>query len=211
MDNEGKDRERVVLLHALAGTWVSLLYLEYLLRKAGFETFNIGYPSTRRPIEDLASHVASRLPKGERTLHFITHSMGGIVLRQLIRDNPLPNLGRVVMFAPPNQGSQLASRIRRNWWFRTVFGPAGRQLGNESDSIPNRLGPVDFQLGVIAGTFPIGRLVKGPGDGRVTVGETKVEGMSDFIEVPASHTFIIFNRTAIDQALYFLLHGRFSH
>jgi len=201
--------ESVVLLHALAGTRISLLYLEHRLRKAGFITFNRGYPSTRKPIEELAAYVASRLPKGEKPLHFVTHSMGGIVLRKLVENTSLPNLGRVVMFAPPNKGSRLADRLRGKWLYRMVFGPAGQQLGNEADDLPNSLGPVDFELGVIAGTRSIGRLVKAPSDGRVTVDETKVEGMTDFIEVPASHTFIVLNRLAINQAVYFLRQGRF--
>lgn len=211
MNQKENGRERVILLHALAGTKASMLYLEYRLRKAGFETCNMGYPSTRKPIEELASHVAARLPKSEKPLHYVTHSMGGIVLRQMIRENRPPNLGRVVMFAPPNQGSCLAARLRRNWYFRTVFGPAGQQLIDGAGSLPRKLGPVDFELGIIAGTFPIGRLVKDPSDGRVMVEETKVEGMTDFVEVSASHTFIIFNRQAIRQAIHFLRYARFDH
>jgi hypothetical protein len=203
----------VVLLHALGRTRWSLWWAEWYLRRAGFAPLSIGYPSRRRPIEELAEMVRRQLPRGAGpSVHFLTHSMGGIVLRHLVRGGRPPNLGRVVMLGPPNRGSQLASRLKDNWLFRLATGPAGQQIGSEVDSVPNRLGPVDFELGVIAGMStldPFGRLVAGASDGKVSLDETRVEGAADWIAVRRAHALLVNDGKVLAQAVHFFRHGRF--
>ena len=206
------NREHVVLLHGMGRTSRSMFYIDRCLRKAGFDTSNIGYPP-RRPIAELAEHVAARLPHVDSPLHFVTHSMGGIILRKLALDARPENLGRVVMLGPPNRGSRLASWLRNNWCFRKYFGPPGQELGDGPESVPIGLGPVDFDLGVIAGTRyldPVGVLLRKRNDGRVRVDETKIDGMSQHIELPTSHSFMIFRPAVIRQAIQFLREGCFS-
>lgn len=183
------------------------------LRRLGWRTVSIGYPSRRLPIEQLARRVAARLPepRGGR-VHFLTHSLGGIVVRAIARDVRPGRLGRAVMLGPPNAGSAVAGRLRGRLLFRHVFGPTGQQLAAGDDALPARLGPVDFEVGVIAGDLglgPFGGWLDGPHDGFVTVAETRVEGMTDHIVMPRPHTTIMFSRAVIEQASHFLLHGRF--
>jgi len=202
----------VVLLHGLGHSSLSFRYAERRLRRAGFATTNLGYPSRRAPIEALADHVAERLPAGD-PLHFLTHSMGGIVLRCLVQRRRPPHLGRVVMMGPPNGGSQLATRLQPRWYYRRLMGPAGQQIGVDPASVPRRLGPVDFPLGVIAGNRsvdPFRFLIQGESDGKVSLEETRVEGMADWCCLPRAHGFLLFDARAIDQAIHFFRHGRFA-
>lgn len=206
-------RGHIVLLHGLGRSPWSLRWAEHRLRGAGYTVTNIGYPSRHEPLERLAEHVAQRLPTDpSQPLHFFTHSMGGIVLRCLARSRRPPNLGRAVMLGPPNQGSQVAARLRDQRIFR-VMGPAARELGAESDGVPQQLGPVDFEVGVIAGRSrldPMHVMVAGESDGRVSLEETKVQGMADWIAVNRGHGLLMFDPDVIRQAIHFFEHGRFA-
>lgn len=157
---------------------------------------------------------ACRADENVKTIHFVTHSLGGILLRQYLSENDIPELGRVVMMAPPNQGSAAADKMRGMPGYDWLNGPPGRQLGKGEDSVPLRLGPATFELGIIAGrrTFdPITSLVlDNPDDGRVSVEDTKLEGMQDFVVVPHSHTFMMRMRKTIDLTIRFLKTGSFS-
>ena len=205
--------EIIVLLHGLGRTSLSLAWAEKRLSRAGFRPVNIGYPSRRHGIPELASYVAERLPRESGVpLHFLTHSLGGIVLRYLISRTPVEELGRVVMLAPPNQGSQLAQRLSANPLVKLALGPASRQLGTAAESIPRELGPVDFELGVIMGNRPLNplaHLITGANDGTVAVEEARVEGMCDFLVVNCGHTFIMNDSNVLDQTVHFFEHGRF--
>lgn len=207
-------RGHVVLLHGLRRTSASLVYAEYRVRRAGLTPVNIGYPSRRAPLEALAEHVAERLPAASGDpLYFLTHSMGGVVLRVLAHSFRPKNLTRAVMLGPPNQGSQLATGVRNTWISRWFLGPSGQQIGHLPDSVPNQLGAVDFELGVIAGRSsldPLSLLVAGESDGRVSLQETKVDGMKDWISVRRSHALLLFDPSVLDQAFHFFEHGRFK-
>ena len=205
--------ETVVLLHGLGRTSLSLAWAESRLKRAGFQPVNIGYPSRRRGIPELARFVAERLPRGTgERVHFLTHSMGGIVLRYLRRQELVKNLGRVVMLSPPNQGSQLAERLKAYPLFKLALGPAVEQLGIDEGSVPRGLGPVDFELGIIMGDRPynpLTHLIAGENDGTIAVNEARVEGMADFLVVHCGHTFIMNDSTVLQEAIHFLEHGRF--
>ena len=191
--------------------------LERRLARAGYRTHNLGYPSTRaRPeqlVERLAGFVARRCGESRR-LHFVGHSLGGILTRAyLARDRP-PTLGRVVMLAPPNRGSEYVDRIGHWPGFEPLLGPTAVQLGTGPESLPSRLPAPDFELGVIAGTVslnPLSRSVlAGEHDGTVRLENTRVEGMRDFIALPVSHTFIMRNPEVARQVILFLRRGRFE-
>lgn len=209
--------DTVVLLHGMGRTPKSMAWLGRQLERGGFRVVNLGYPSTRQPIERLATHVRSQVERdngyGTGRVHFVTHSLGGIVLRAYLKESRPTNLGRVVMLGPPNQGSELVDRLRRNVLLRRLLAPAGLQLGTGNDSIPNRLGAVDFELGVIAGSRSINpffsRCLPGPHDGKVSVQRTRVEGMKESLIVPHSHTFLMWRRSVATQVIHFLQQGRF--
>jgi len=217
-DQPDLESDSVVLLHGLGRSSWSMWIMQKRFEKAGLRVVNISYPSRSQAIDELAGFVHERLtvaglPEGGR-LHFVTHSMGGIVARAVIAEKRPENLGRVVMLSPPNNGSEIVDRFSDHWLFRSVMGPAAIDLGTSPQSAPRRLGPADFDLGVIMGTRslnPIGSwMLDGPDDGTVSVASSKLAGMSAFVLVPASHTFIMADREAADQALHFLRHGRFA-
>jgi pimeloyl-ACP methyl ester carboxylesterase len=210
--------EYVILLHGLLRTGRSMDRMEKRLTAHGYQVINVSYPSRELPIERLAEDylgdvLATCCEPPERTVNFVTHSIGGIVLRYYLKQHNLPRLGRVVMLGPPNQGTGLVDRMRDDPFFKALNGPAGLQMGTGADSLPLKLGAVDFELGIIAGTRAINpilaSMIPQPNDGVIPVDRMKVEGMDDFITTPSSHTFIMMNKDVIAQVIHFLEKGSF--
>jgi len=212
--------ECVVLLHGLMRSSMSMNKMQRELDDAGFVTVNIDYPSRDHTIEELAEIAvpeglaACREFDDVERIHFVTHSLGGILVRQYLENEAIEELGRVVMLGPPNQGSIAADDMEGVPGFDWINGPAGRQLGKGEDSVPLRLGPASFELGVIAGNRTIdpitSAVLENPDDGRVSVEDTKLEGMTDFIVVEHSHAFMMRMRTPIDLTIAFLKDGKFD-
>ena len=214
--------ECVVLVHGLARTSHSMDDLEAALQLAGYKTANIDYPSRSHKIQDLATAVGKQAigecrAQVNSTIHFVTHSMGGILVRYYLAKHDVEGLGRVVMLAPPNKGSLLTDQLRNELWYKWLTGPAGQQLGTGKDGVPGMLGAVDFETGVIAGSVHspvdnwLAEMIPGADDGKVSVKHAKVEGMQDFLELPYNHITIMNQEEVIGQSLYFLQHGRFDH
>jgi triacylglycerol lipase len=208
--------ECVVLLHGLARTSDSMNMLEQKLEESGYRVVNLDYPSRQKPIEELAEPTINKgltACSDATRVHFVTHSLGGILVRYYLERHSVEQLGYVVMLAPPNQGSEVVDNWQNVPGYQALNGPAGMQLGTHSDSIVNQLGSVDFPLGIIAGTKTINPILSlslpNPDDGKVSVESTRVDGMTDFIEVPHTHTFIMRSEQVIAQVLHFLEHGKF--
>lgn len=210
--------ECVVLIHGLNRSWRAMEPMAEALRAAGFSTANVDYPSQAGPVEILApmaveTGLSECRNAGAKRIHFVTHSIGGILLRYSHQSSPIPDLGRVVMLAPPNQGSEVID-VTRDWPTSELFaGEAGLQMGTDPDSIPQQLGPVDFELGVIAGTgsinFVMSAMLPGPNDGKVSVENTRVDGMDDFLVVENSHHYITESEEVIRNTTSFLRVGSF--
>jgi pimeloyl-ACP methyl ester carboxylesterase len=212
--------ETVILLHGLCRTSDSMVKMERALIAAGYTVKNVDYPSRTAPIQKLADDaigkaVADCQRDGAAKIDFVTHSLGGILVRSYFARHPLPSLGRVVMLAPPNQGSEVVDKLGWLFVFKWLNGPAGSELSTGTNSVPNQLGPVNYSVGVIAGDRSINwinsLLIPGRDDGKVSVERTKLAGMSDWIVIHATHPFIMKNREAIRQTIQFLRTGAFDH
>lgn len=208
----------VILLHGLARSSASMRPMARALEAQGYRVANLDYPSREYPIEVLAplaveEGLAQCRARPVEAIHVVTHSLGGILLRAYLHQHAIPELGRVVMLGPPNRGSEVVDQFAGVPGFEALNGPAGAQLGTGADSVPLRLGRVDFVVGVIAGTESINPILStafhGPNDGKVSVSRAKVDGMSDFIALPVAHPFLMRDDTAIRQTVAFLREGRF--
>ena len=210
--------ECVVLLHGLLRSASSMEKMEHAFLKEGAKVDNVDYPSRDHPVEDPApliiNKVVNTCPNGS-TIDFVTHSLGGILVRYYLEHHELSRLGRVVMLAPPNKGSEAVDSVKDFPGYLLLKGPAGTQLGTGDSSIPAAMGPVEFEVGIIAGTKTINsilsRFLPNPDDGKVSVESTKVEGMKDFIAVPLSHAFIMQMPLVIKQVLRFIQTREFAH
>ena len=207
----------MILLHGLARSDRSMRKLETALLEKGYSVQNVSYASTRKTIEQLAEEAigqALKLCPPDRKLHFVTHSLGGILVRQYLSHHEIDNLGRVVMLGPPNKGSEVVDKLRDFPGFHFINGDAGLELGTGESSVPNRLGAANFDLGIIAGTRSINlilsRMIAGVDDGKVSVERTKLEGMHDHLEMEVTHPFMMRNSKVIEQVIHYLETGRFS-
>lgn len=210
----------VILLHGMARTKASMNKLEKALKKNNYQVVNDGYPSTKHAVEVLAELAVSKAIKTclqndkVEKIHFITHSLGGILVRYYLSKHALDKLGRVVMLSPPNQGSEVVDTLNKVPGFFALNGPAGLQLGTEENSIVNKLGPVSYEVGVITGNKSVNlilsTMIPGDDDGKVSLASARLEGMADYRVLPHSHPFIMRSQSAIKQSLYFLQNGKFE-
>lgn len=211
-------RQHVILLHGLARTSRSMRKLEKVLRQAGYETLNLNYPSRKADISQLSKTIIpaalEQIP-ANAVCHFVTHSLGGIVLRQYLYEHSMDKLERVVMLGPPNHGSEVADWLQPFSFYHWFFGPVAAQLVTGDSGLPSQLGEANFEVGIIAGTQAVNILcapfLPKPNDGIVSVASTRLKGMQDHLCLPVTHPFMMRHPAVIQQVLLFLQTGRFRH
>ena len=208
--------DNVILLHGLARSDKSMVALQRVLEKKGYCVINSDYDSRAGDIQTLAVKAiepALAACRPGQPVHFVTHSMGGILVRQYLAHHQVDKLGRVVMLGPPNKGSEVVDNLRDIPGFRFFHGDAGLELGTGEASVPNQLGQADFDLGIIAGTHTVNlilsTMISGANDGKVSVESTRLEGMKDHIEMGVTHPFMMSNDAVIQQVIHYLETGRF--
>jgi pimeloyl-ACP methyl ester carboxylesterase len=191
--------------------------LEHRLLVENFIPINLGYPSRDYSIEILAEKsinpALERCP-AEQEINFVTHSLGGILVRYYLSQHEIPRLNRVVMLGPPNQGSEVVDKLGGVPGFYFINGDAGMQLGTGKLSVPNKLGKANFDVGIVAGSRSINWflsfLIPGADDGKVSIERTKLIGMNDHIEMPVTHPFMMKNDSVISQVIHYLKNGHFK-
>lgn len=220
-------KDLVILLHGILRSQFDMWPLSLYLQKHGYQTLNILYPARKNPLETLADYVQDKIAAcpayaAAPNIHFVTHSMGGLVTRYLIARHRPQNLGHVVMLSPPNTGSDMADALMDNRalspLYKSIFGPAGQQLLTDY-AHPHASQQIIYPLGIIAGSRSInplaGLLLKGrnqgPHDGIVPVTRTHIQGQAAHITLPVSHGLMMFNPEVMREILAFLSNGQFSH
>jgi pimeloyl-ACP methyl ester carboxylesterase len=211
-------RDGVVLLHGISRTALSFRKMQLALERAGFITLNLDYLSRSKALEALAEDIHPAIQRFadsiDTSVHFVGHSMGGLLARVYIARHRPKRLGRVVMLGTPNGGSEITDRLKHISAYRAFFGPAGQQLGTQRDSaIAALFPPVDYPVGIIAGDRSIdpiaSKFLPKPHDGRVSVANTRLDGMADHVVIATAHPWLMRNSVAIEQTIAFLRDGRF--
>jgi pimeloyl-ACP methyl ester carboxylesterase len=211
--------EGVVLLHGIGvGSW-TMKRLERALQSRGFAPLNLDYASRKKPLEELADEIHAPISafteQCDGAIHFVAHSMGGLLARIYISRHRPTRLGRVVMLGTPNGGSEVADLLKDFSIYRAAFGPAGLQLTTARAPVLTDLPSPDYAVGIIAGCRTIAPIASAfvlprPNDGRVSVASAKLPEMADHIVVKASHTGLPRHTVAIEQTIAFLSEGRFQ-
>jgi len=210
--------ECVILLHGLARTASSMNKMEQRLLKEDYKVVNVDYPSREYEIEELSTLAIEKGLEGCKTykptkIHFVAHSLGGILVRQYLSKNKIEKLGRTVMLGPPNSGSEAVDKLKNVPGYKFINGPAGMQLGTGIQSIPQSLGEADFEVGIIAGTRSINiflsMLIPSTDDGKVSLESAHLKNEKAFLDVPVSHPFLMKNDQVIENVVRFIKYGKF--
>jgi pimeloyl-ACP methyl ester carboxylesterase len=210
--------ELVIILHGIATLRQRMILLNRKIKKAGFDTLNVSYPSTRLSIEESADFVQEKIAPAIQpynAVHFVTHSLGGLVALKLLLQKDFDKARRVVLIGIPYYGSEVADFVHRWPIYGRLYGPAGGQLTTAFRKTHEYPPPPSIDVGVIAGTR--GRLYTaflpimyktGVHDGVVSVQSTEIPWATDHITIRASHTFLI--ERSGSQVVQFLMHGCFK-
>jgi triacylglycerol lipase len=212
------EKRCAILLHGLGRSAWSMRKVAKHLKAENYIVWNHSYPSTKQPIQDLTIAIDDALlfceEQNATEIYFVTHSLGGILVRQYFQNQVIENVKAVVMLAPPNHGSEVVDAYKDSWWFQWFTGPAGQQLGTEPTSIPNTLQPIPLNIGIIAGTKTsdpwFANLFAGDNDGKVSVNSAQLAEMKDFLTVKAGHTYIMSSKEVLNQISYFFENGNFK-
>ena len=218
--NAGEDaKECVIVLHGMGRTKYSMEKIERIIKQDGYLVWNETYPSTKQKIEDSSiNHIQKGLDfcKHNNTLkiNFVTHSLGGILVRYYLQDNSISNISNIVMLSPPNKGSELADYLKDTKLFQWATGPAGQQLGTSNTSLPNSMEGINATVGIITGNKTndpwFSPIIPGIDDGKISVERAKLDEMTDFLVVESGHTFIMRNNSVLKQIKHFLKNGKFE-
>ncbi len=215
-NTEIKVRKNLVLLHGLGRSKSAMWLLASRLEEAGFSVFPIGYKSFNKSPEEILTSVTQQIEsfKADRntTMHFVGHSLGGLMIRAYLSKNKIENLGKVVLIGTPNKGTTLVDTYRDRWWLK-MTGEMTLALGTDDESFPNSIPKPYYPVGIIAGVsdgMNNEHFLPGEDDGVVSLESTKVDGMTDIVIVESSHSMMRYNLEVANQTIAFLKNGLFE-
>ena len=204
-------KEAVILVHGLWTNGLEMWRLRQQLASAGYDCYLFRYSSMRTTPEENAKRLNDYAKSlSAPIVHFVCHSLGGLVVLHLFDQFPSQKPGRIVLLGTPVNGSAVAQRLYKNTLTRWLLGRSVEGLLGERPAWFNWR-----DLGIIAGTLPIGAGIllgglSGPNDGTVAVDEAVLSGATDFITLPVSHTGLLYSEQVAIQVVTFLRAGKFG-
>jgi pimeloyl-ACP methyl ester carboxylesterase len=211
-----ENKEIIVLLHGLGRNTTSMWLLASRLEDAGYYVRRVGYSSLDQNPEEILKNISSQINqccrKHANSVHFVGHSLGGLMVRAYLQNNKVDKLGRVVLLGTPNKGTEAADHFS-NSWLMEILGPTAKALGTDDESFPKSLKAPYYPVGIIAGEVKSkfnDSVIPGKDDGIVSVEATKIDAMTDFIIIETSHSMMRYNREVADQTIEFIKHGLFK-
>ena len=210
------DGKAAILIHGIVRSSKSFAKLEKRLEAEGYTVFSFDYPSTRITIPESAAYLEQCIKslEGIDEIHLVVHSMGGLVVRSMLKKVEDPRITRMVMMGVPNMGAEMADTFKTNPLFKAIFGPAGQQLVTNPEVFLKDLPTPKFEFGILAGARGTEKgynpIIPGDDDGTVAVASTRLPGAKDFVSRPVLHSFLMYNNQCIDCTVRFLKEGRFE-
>jgi pimeloyl-ACP methyl ester carboxylesterase len=208
--------EIIVLLHGLGRSNASMWLLASRLEDAGYYVQRVEYSSLdQNPdeiLKDISSQINQCCQKHTQSVHFVGHSLGGLMVRAYLQNNKVDKLGRVVLLGTPNKGTEAADHFSDSW-LMDILGPTAKVLGTDGESYPNSLKAPYYPVGIIAGVTKSkfnDQVIPGKDDGIVSVEATKIDGMTDFIIIETGHSMMRYDSEVADQAIEFIKNGMFK-
>jgi len=215
-DDEAGNKEIIVLLHGLGRSNTSMWLLGARLEDAGFYVQRVEYSSLHQSPDEILTEISSQInqccQKHDQSVHFVGHSLGGLMVRAYLQNNKVDKLGRVVLLGTPNKGTEAADHFS-NSWLMDILGPTAKALGTDDKSFPNSLKAPYYPVGIVAGEVrselndPV---IPGKDDGLVSVEATKIDAMTDFIIIETGHSMMRYDREVADQTIEFIKSGVFK-
>lgn len=215
-----KNNDYIVILHGLRRSLKHMKKISAALHKENYNILQISYPSTLYPLDELIKMVLEEIGKyisindKKIKVHFVGHSLGGLIIRGLIKNNFIYNLGRIVMIGTPNQGNIFADYFTGYGIFEYLHGPVSEQLISDQKEFKHLFGEIRSELGIIAGNkvgnYYLGYLLQDANDGRVCVCDTILKGSKEHIIIHESHDELQTNPTVIQKTVNFIKNGKFK-
>ena len=210
-------KEKIVLVHGFGRSTLAMSKFEEFFEQEGYQVYSIVYSSLTQDIDGIKKEFFQKVNKHldgvDQTVHFVGHSMGGLMIRSYLDQHKVKNLGNVVLLGSPNKGTPLVEFVEDKWYY-PLAGPALKSLSSKGSKFLSSLKRPYYTLGVIAG-YRSGRqggeIIPGRDDGIVPFESTKVDGMKDFLALAESHYSMRYSFRVMKQVQYFLAHGEFYH
>ena len=201
----------VVLIHGIWMTGIDMSLLRYRLKRKGYSAVQFSYPTVRCDLSQNAQRLSAFVSKiDDDVVHFVAHSLGGLLIRQFFHDFPEQRSGRIVTLGTPHQGSVVARRLGTDVWGKAILGKSlKRGLSGEVPGWAH-----ENEIGVLAGSASMGvgmvvtRLPK-PHDGTVSVKESVLEGAADYKVLPVTHMAMMMSPQVVEEVHHFLSKGSF--